>query len=131
MDWKRILAYFTGSVDQELLPRSPNLNSYTERWVRSIKEEFLSKVILFGERSLRHSIIEYTEHYHQERNHQGLILQLPQDQSRYHYVKTRVRVHAYLDGTYAIFHGPRKLACYDASGSQIQQMLNKTDKTAA
>jgi len=54
-----------------LPPRSPNLNAYAERWVRSVKEECLSNVILFGERSLRHAIREYVEHYHKERNHQG------------------------------------------------------------
>jgi hypothetical protein len=54
-----------------LPPRSPNLNAFVERWVRSIKEECLSKVILFGESSLRRAIGEYVEHYHRERNHQG------------------------------------------------------------
>jgi putative transposase len=47
------------------------LNAYAERWVRSVKEECLSKVILFGERSLRRALTEYIEHYHTERNHQG------------------------------------------------------------
>ena len=47
-------------------------NAYAERWVRSVKEECLSKVILFGERSLRRALSEYVEHYHAERNHQGL-----------------------------------------------------------
>ena len=51
--------------------RSPNLNAYSERWVRSVKEECLSKVILFGERSLRRALREYVEHFHAERNHQG------------------------------------------------------------
>ena len=51
--------------------RSPNLNAFAERWVRSIKENCLSKVILFGERSLRRAIGEYVEHDHRERNHQG------------------------------------------------------------
>ena len=51
--------------------RSPNLNAYAERWVRSIKEECLSNVMLFGERSLRRALGEYAQHYHQERNHQG------------------------------------------------------------
>jgi hypothetical protein len=46
-------------------------NAYAERWVRSVKEECLSKVILFGERSLRVALSEYVEHYHAERNHQG------------------------------------------------------------
>jgi putative transposase len=51
--------------------RSPNLNAYAERWVRSVKEECLSKIILFGERSFRQALIEYVAHYHAERNHQG------------------------------------------------------------
>jgi len=51
--------------------RSPNLNAYAERWVRSVKEECVSKVVLFGERSLRRALVEYVEHYHAERNHQG------------------------------------------------------------
>src|SRR5207248_11428733 len=54
-----------------LPPRSPNLNAYAERWVRSVKVEALSRMILFGERSLRHVLHEYVEHYHHERNHQG------------------------------------------------------------
>jgi putative transposase len=54
-----------------LPPRSPNLNAYAERWVRSVKEECLSRMILFGEDSLRHTLQEYVEHYHHERNHQG------------------------------------------------------------
>jgi len=51
--------------------RSPNLNAYSERWIRSAKEECLSKLILFGERSLRRAMREYVAHYHNERNHQG------------------------------------------------------------
>jgi putative transposase len=54
-----------------LPPRSPNLNAYAERWVRSVKEEALSRLILFGERALRHALTEYVAHYHHERNHQG------------------------------------------------------------
>jgi transposase InsO family protein len=54
-----------------LPPRSPNLNAYAERWVRSVKEECLSRLIFFGEASLRHALQEYVEHYHHERNHQG------------------------------------------------------------
>ena len=54
-----------------LPPRSPNLNAYAERWVRSVKEECLSRMILFGEASLRHVLTHYIEHYHHERNHQG------------------------------------------------------------
>ena len=51
--------------------RSPNLNAYAERWVRSVKQECLSKLILFGERPLRRALQQYVAHYHEERNHQG------------------------------------------------------------
>ena len=54
-----------------LPPQSPNLNAFVERWVRSVKQECLSKLILFGEASLRRTLMEYTEHFHVERNHQG------------------------------------------------------------
>ncbi len=55
-----------------LPPRSPNLNAYAERFVRSIKDECLSRMIFFGERSLRKATREYAAHYHGERNHQGI-----------------------------------------------------------
>ena len=51
---------------------APNCNAFAERFVRSIKEECLNRMILFGERSLRHVLNEYIAHYHAERNHQGL-----------------------------------------------------------
>jgi len=51
--------------------RSPNLNAFAERWVRSVKQECLSKLILFGEGPLSRTLSEYTAHYHRERNHQG------------------------------------------------------------
>ena len=61
-----------GCVTTLALPaRSPNLNAYSERWVRSVKQECLSKLILFGERSLRRALTDYLAHYHTERNHQG------------------------------------------------------------
>ena len=55
----------------KLPARSPNLNAFAERWVRSVKEEALSKLILFGEASLRRVLREYLTHFRQERNHQG------------------------------------------------------------
>jgi len=54
-----------------LPPRSPNLNAYAERWVRSVKEECLARVILFGEAALCRALHAYVEHYQHERNHQG------------------------------------------------------------
>ena len=52
--------------------RAPNCNAYAERFVRSIKEECLNRVILLGERHLRRTITEFVTHYHRERNHQGI-----------------------------------------------------------
>jgi hypothetical protein len=65
----------TGS-SLRLPPRSPNLNAYAERFVRTIKESCLERMILFGEESLRRAIQEFVVHYHRERNHQGLDNQL-------------------------------------------------------
>jgi transposase InsO family protein len=55
-----------------LPPRSPNLNAHCERFVRAIKEEAVERMVMLGERSLSHVILEYLTHYHRERNHQGL-----------------------------------------------------------
>ncbi len=57
-------------------PRAPTCNAYAERFVRSIKEECLERMILFGERSLRRALREYSMHYLSERNHQGVDNQL-------------------------------------------------------
>jgi len=59
-----------------LPPRSPNLNAFAERFVRTIKESCLDRMILIGEASLRRAVAEFIEHYHRERNHQGLGNQL-------------------------------------------------------
>jgi len=61
--------------------QAPNANAYAERFVRSMREECLDRVIPFGERRLRHVIDEFVAHYHRERNHQGLGNELiaPQD----------------------------------------------------
>jgi len=55
-----------------LPPRSPNLNAYAERFVRSIKDECLDRMIFVGQASLRRAVSEFMDHYHTERNHQGL-----------------------------------------------------------
>ena len=49
-----------------------NLNAYIERFMNSINAECLNKMIFFGENSLRRAVGAYLEHYHAERNHQGL-----------------------------------------------------------
>ena len=55
-----------------LPPRSPNLNAFAERFIRSIKEECLDQMIILGEQRLRDVIDEYVEHYHRERPYQGI-----------------------------------------------------------
>lgn len=47
----------------------------------------------------------------------GLVLQIPKDKFRCHYVKAKIRVHRYVDGQLSVFHGPRKLASYDDKGN--------------
>jgi transposase InsO family protein len=70
-EFERVLAS-SGVQAMKLPARSPDLNAYAERFVRSIKSECLARVIPFGERQLRRAVKDYTEHYHRERNHQGL-----------------------------------------------------------
>jgi len=62
----------SGVETLKLPARSPNLNAYAERFVRSIKSECFARIIPLGEHHLRKAVKEYTEHYHLERNHQGL-----------------------------------------------------------
>ena len=52
--------------------RAPNCNAFAERFVRSIKDECLDRMIYFGETSLRRALRAYVIHYHVERNHQGV-----------------------------------------------------------
>ena len=50
----------------------PHLNPMIERFIRSIKSECLNRMLIFGEQHLEYLVKEYMEHYHQERQHQGL-----------------------------------------------------------
>jgi putative transposase len=61
-----------GIESVKLPPRSPNLNAFAERFVRTIKESCLDQMILFGENALRNAVTQFIAHYHFERNHQGL-----------------------------------------------------------
>jgi transposase InsO family protein len=55
----------------KLPAHSPNLNAEAERFIRSVRQECLSRVVLLGEASLRRALSEYLRHYNHERNHQG------------------------------------------------------------
>jgi putative transposase len=61
-----------GVAPVRLPPRSPNLNAHLERFMRGLKGECLDRLIFFGESSLRRAVGQFLEHYHAERNHQGL-----------------------------------------------------------
>jgi transposase InsO family protein len=74
-EFKRILK----DAGVKLVPisyQAPNMNAIAERWVRSVKDECLGRMILFGENHLQRAINEYVAHYHSERAHQGLGNQL-------------------------------------------------------
>jgi hypothetical protein len=90
-----------GGVKCLALPtRSPNLNSYAERWVCSVKEECLSRLILFREHSLRRAVSNFLEHFHHERNHQGRgnLLLFPTGTTASATQATAVRCHERLGG---------------------------------
>lgn len=86
----------SGTEVIRLPPFSPNLNAFAERFVRSIREECLGKMIFFGQASLRRAIGEYMAHYHGERNHQGLgnalIRRQPGETANETYVHRRQRL---------------------------------------
>jgi len=63
-----------------MIPRRTDIENPQERFVRSVKSECLAQIIPLGERHLRHAVREYTEHYHVERNHQGIDNKLIDDQ---------------------------------------------------
>jgi transposase InsO family protein len=68
----RTLLFGSGVKSVRLPARSPNLNAFAERFVRSVREECLSKVVPLGVPHLREVLHQYVAHYHAERNHQGL-----------------------------------------------------------
>ena len=68
----RRLVREAGTEVIRLPPRSPNLNAHAERFVRSIQDECLNRMIFVGQASLRRAVSAYMTHYHEERNHQGL-----------------------------------------------------------
>src|ERR1700719_1095999 len=84
--------------------RSPNLNAFAERFVRSIKEECLSRMIFFGSASLQHAVGQFMAHYPSERNPQVLDNRLPRPASvtalPHHPVQRRQR----LGGILSYYH---------------------------
>jgi putative transposase len=73
--WSREVRRLVGEAGIRVVQtpyRAPNANTYAERFVRSIKEECLNRVIPIGEHHFRRAVTEFVDHYHRERNHQGL-----------------------------------------------------------
>jgi putative transposase len=68
----RITLEEAGVKAVRLPPRSPDLNPHIERFMRSVKEECLDRMIFFGERAVQTALADFLAHYHAERNHQGL-----------------------------------------------------------
>ena len=77
--------------------RAPNANAYAERFVRSIKEECLDRIIPIGERHFRRAVSDFVAHYHRERNHQGLGNRLIESAGRVQ-AEGRIRRRARLGG---------------------------------
>jgi putative transposase len=55
----------------------PNANAFAERWIRSVHEECLDKLVILGERPLHHVLTGYLDHYTHARPHQGLEQRCP------------------------------------------------------
>ena len=53
----------------------------------------------------------------------GLVLQIPADRYRHHYIKAKVKVCRHTDGTVSVFHGPQRLARYDSQGQLLEDEL--------
>jgi transposase InsO family protein len=83
--------------------QAPNANAYAERFIRSIREECLDRLIFFGERRLLRALDEFVTHYHEERNHQGLGNELSTPEA-HPSLSTRVRCHERLGGLLRYYH---------------------------
>jgi putative transposase len=100
----RALLASSGVKSVRLPARSPNLNAFAERFVKSIKDECLAQVIPLGPRHLRHLVTEYLEHYHKERNHQGLGNRLIEPVNHHPNGDAPVRRLTRLGGTLSFYH---------------------------
>jgi len=96
--WSHAVEHFLGTAGVRVIRtpyRAPNCNAYAERFVRSVKEECLNRVITFGERHLRRTLADFMIHYHGERNHQGIgneLIDRPQRQRGGAPVRRRQRI---------------------------------------
>jgi transposase InsO family protein len=94
----------SGIKSVRLPSRSPNLNAFAERFVRSIKEECLDRMIFFGAKMFRHAVHEYVRHYHAERNHQGLENRLIQPEESLDKANGEIECRERLGGLLKYYH---------------------------
>jgi hypothetical protein len=87
-----------------LPPKIPNMNAYMERWFRSLKTECIDRMIFFGRKSLENAMREYVDHYHTERNHQGLGNELIEPPGDGDTVAGRIECRERLGGTLTYYH---------------------------
>jgi len=95
------------NTDTEIVllpPKSPNLNAYMERWFRSLKSECLHRMVFFVQRSLENAVREYVQHYHRERNHQGLGNQLIDPSDNVGAVAGKIECRERLGGMLKYYH---------------------------
>jgi putative transposase len=58
-------------------PRCPRANAHAERWVKTLRSELTDRMLIFGQRHLRHVLAEYVKHYNESRPHRSLDLSPP------------------------------------------------------
>jgi putative transposase len=95
------------NTDTEVLllpPKSPNLNAHMKRWFRSLKSESLERMIFFGRKSLKNAVRKYVEHYHTERNHQGLVKALIEPSDNVSAVAGKIECRERLGGMLKYYH---------------------------
>jgi hypothetical protein len=114
-----------------LSARSPNLNAFAESWVRSAKQECLSKLILFGEDSLSRTLIEFGAHYHHEKTIKArgtnyCFQWLPMNPNN---AATRLSAASGSDGYLNTMAAPHKF--FDRTGCREQAAKNRVDSAVA
>lgn len=100
---------------------------FNRKFAHPAREEGTAFVSFIGA-SLEDILCEHYERTVQHDNcvkFENLVLQIYKNEYRCNYIKAKVSVHRYLDGTLSVFHGPRKLAEYDSIGQQIIDEIKK------
>ena len=103
--FKRVLEE-AGIKTVAIPPRSPNLNAYAERWVRSVKEQCLRRLIITSEEMLRKALKKYVEFYHHERCHQGIgnLIPFPRKEDNIGSKEGKVKQHSRLGRLLNYYH---------------------------